>query len=211
MEVVRFPVFDGYHPGVAGQDAGNNLALQLVMESLKIMPVNKAYPLEVLMKSVRRWAHVTRYPVTFEYIMIDLTGGPRALGSLIAIDPASGRAQPPLPLPPSTQPYLLAASPDGLFVATGRRLLRINPSDGSVLASAAVGGRPRAVVEADPDREHFNFFNWHLGGYDRKKSDAGSPQWHLLSTMCASYNWAKPRSGRGSPRCSPRSVYLNRA
>ena len=33
--------------------------------------------------------------------------------------------------------------------------------------------RPRAVVEADPDREHFNYFNWHLGGYDRKKSDAG--------------------------------------
>ena len=33
--------------------------------------------------------------------------------------------------------------------------------------------RPRAVVEADPDREHFNFFNWHLGGYDRKQCDAG--------------------------------------
>jgi 23S rRNA (adenine2503-C2)-methyltransferase len=36
----------------------------------QIMPVNKAYPLETLMKSVRRWAHVTRHPVTFEYIMI---------------------------------------------------------------------------------------------------------------------------------------------
>ena len=33
--------------------------------------------------------------------------------------------------------------------------------------------RPRAVVEVDPGREHFNFFNWHFGGYDRKKSDAG--------------------------------------
>ncbi|HCU96054.1 MAG TPA: hypothetical protein DHU96_26360 [Actinobacteria bacterium] len=33
--------------------------------------------------------------------------------------------------------------------------------------------RPRAVLEADPEREHFNFFNWHLGGYDRKLSDAG--------------------------------------
>ena len=33
--------------------------------------------------------------------------------------------------------------------------------------------RPRAVVEADPDGEHFNFFNWHLGGYDRKQCDAG--------------------------------------
>ena len=36
----------------------------------QIMPVNKAYPLELLMKSVRRLAHVTKYPVTFEYIMI---------------------------------------------------------------------------------------------------------------------------------------------
>jgi acyl-CoA hydrolase len=33
--------------------------------------------------------------------------------------------------------------------------------------------RPRAVLEADPERDHFNFFNWHLGGYDRKLSDAG--------------------------------------
>ena len=33
--------------------------------------------------------------------------------------------------------------------------------------------RPRAVLEADPDREHFNFFNWHLGGYDRRHCDAG--------------------------------------
>ena len=33
--------------------------------------------------------------------------------------------------------------------------------------------RPRPVLEADPEREHFNFFNWHLGGYDRKLSDAG--------------------------------------
>ena len=36
----------------------------------QIMPVNKAYPLEVLMKSVRRLAHVTKFPVTFEYIVI---------------------------------------------------------------------------------------------------------------------------------------------
>jgi acyl-CoA hydrolase len=33
--------------------------------------------------------------------------------------------------------------------------------------------RPRAVVEVDPEREHFNFFNWHFGGYDRKQGDAG--------------------------------------
>jgi acyl-CoA hydrolase len=33
--------------------------------------------------------------------------------------------------------------------------------------------RPRAVLEADPRRETFHWFNWHFGGYDRKKSDAG--------------------------------------
>ena len=33
--------------------------------------------------------------------------------------------------------------------------------------------RPRAVLEVDPGREHFNFFNWHFSGYDRKKCDAG--------------------------------------
>ena len=29
------------------------------------------------------------------------------------------------------------------------------------------------MIEVDPEREHFNFFNWHFGGYDRKQSDAG--------------------------------------
>jgi hypothetical protein len=33
--------------------------------------------------------------------------------------------------------------------------------------------RPRAVIEADPAREHFSFYNWHLGGYDRKHGDVG--------------------------------------
>jgi len=74
-------------------------------------------------------------------------GGSRALGSLIGIDPVTGRAQPPLPLPPSTQPYLLAATADGLFVATGRRLLRIDPADGRTVASAGLGGSPRGMVE----------------------------------------------------------------
>ena len=33
--------------------------------------------------------------------------------------------------------------------------------------------RPRAVLEADPDREHFHWFNWHFTGYDRAKGDVG--------------------------------------
>jgi len=38
---------------------------------------------------------------------------------------------------------------------------------------ACLSVRPRAVLEADPRREHFHFFNWHFGGYDRKRGDAG--------------------------------------
>src|SRR4051794_39097103 len=33
--------------------------------------------------------------------------------------------------------------------------------------------RARAVVEADPEREHVSFYNWHLGGYDRRQCDVG--------------------------------------
>ena len=75
-------------------------------------------------------------------------GGPRALGSLIGIDSVTGQAQPPFALPPSSQPYQIAASPDGLFVATDRRLLRIDPVDGRVIANATAGGRPRGIVES---------------------------------------------------------------
>jgi acyl-CoA hydrolase len=33
--------------------------------------------------------------------------------------------------------------------------------------------KPRAVLEADPNGEHFFWFSWHFSGYDRKKHDAG--------------------------------------
>ncbi len=33
--------------------------------------------------------------------------------------------------------------------------------------------RPRAVLEADPEGEHFLWFSWHFSGYDRAKHDAG--------------------------------------
>jgi acyl-CoA hydrolase len=38
---------------------------------------------------------------------------------------------------------------------------------------ACLSLRPRAVLEIDPQREHFHWFNWHFGGYDRKMGDAG--------------------------------------
>jgi acyl-CoA hydrolase len=31
--------------------------------------------------------------------------------------------------------------------------------------------RPRAVLEADPEGDHFHMFSWHFSGYDRKKHD----------------------------------------
>jgi acyl-CoA hydrolase len=33
--------------------------------------------------------------------------------------------------------------------------------------------KPRAVLEADPEGEHFFWFSWHFSGYDRKKHDEG--------------------------------------
>jgi acyl-CoA hydrolase len=33
--------------------------------------------------------------------------------------------------------------------------------------------KPRAVLEVDPDGEHFFWFSWHFSGYDRRKHDAG--------------------------------------
>jgi acyl-CoA hydrolase len=33
--------------------------------------------------------------------------------------------------------------------------------------------RPRAVVEEDPEGNHFHLFSWHFSGYDRRKHDAG--------------------------------------
>jgi acyl-CoA hydrolase len=32
--------------------------------------------------------------------------------------------------------------------------------------------KPRAVLEADPEGEHFFWFSWHFSGYDRRKHDA---------------------------------------
>jgi len=33
--------------------------------------------------------------------------------------------------------------------------------------------KPRAVIEADPEGEHFHSFNWHFSGYDRAKHKQG--------------------------------------
>jgi acyl-CoA hydrolase len=38
---------------------------------------------------------------------------------------------------------------------------------------ACLSMRPRQVLECDPDGTHFQWFNWHFSGYDRKQHDAG--------------------------------------
>jgi acyl-CoA hydrolase len=42
-----------------------------------------------------------------------------------------------------------------------------------VKVRACISTRPRAMIEADPAREHFQWYSWHFGGYDRRKHDAG--------------------------------------
>jgi acyl-CoA hydrolase len=43
----------------------------------------------------------------------------------------------------------------------------------NVKIRAALTVKPRAVLEEDPEGQHFLWFNWHFSGYDRKKHDAG--------------------------------------
>ena len=38
---------------------------------------------------------------------------------------------------------------------------------------SCISTRPRAVLEADPQREHFQWYSWHFSAYDRKQHDAG--------------------------------------
>ena len=61
------------------------------------------------------------------------------------------------------------AQPDAFDEALAERAGELR----DVNIRACLSVRPRAVLEADPEREHFNFFNWHFGGYDRKQGDAG--------------------------------------
>ncbi|MDR3527145.1 MAG: acetyl-CoA hydrolase/transferase C-terminal domain-containing protein [Rhizomicrobium sp.] len=39
---------------------------------------------------------------------------------------------------------------------------------------SALAAKPRAVLEADPDGNHFHWNSWHYSAYERKKADAGS-------------------------------------
>ena len=59
--------------------------------------------------------------------------------------------------------------PDAFDTALAQRVDELE----DVKIRACLTLRPRAVLEADPGRDHFHWFNWHYTGYDRAKGDAG--------------------------------------
>ncbi len=61
------------------------------------------------------------------------------------------------------------AQPDAFDQALAERVCELR----NVSVRGCLSVRPRAVVEADPGREHFNYLNWHFSGYDRKHGDGG--------------------------------------
>jgi len=61
------------------------------------------------------------------------------------------------------------AQPDAFDAALAERVDEVH----DVGIRACLSTRPRAVLTADPRREHFQFYNWHMSGYDRKMADAG--------------------------------------
>ena len=60
--------------------------------------------------------------------------------------------------------------PDAFDVALAARIIELS----DVKVRGCLSLRPRAVVEADPERAHVSFFNWHMSGYDRKHADVGA-------------------------------------
>jgi acyl-CoA hydrolase len=61
------------------------------------------------------------------------------------------------------------AQPDAFDRALALRKTELR----DVKIRACLSTQARAVLEADPQREHFQWYSWHFGGYDRKKHDAG--------------------------------------
>jgi acyl-CoA hydrolase len=61
------------------------------------------------------------------------------------------------------------AQPEAFDRALARRAGQLQ----GVKIRSALTVRPRAVLEADPDGDHFYWFNWHFSSYDRRQHDAG--------------------------------------
>jgi hypothetical protein len=75
--------------------------------------------------------------------------GPGLVGSLVKIDSATGRrVGTPVPLPPAGRPYLLAVGSDGVWLAAGVRLWRVDPDTAQVAAAAPLPGRATALQDS---------------------------------------------------------------
>ncbi|MGA8708711.1 MAG: acetyl-CoA hydrolase/transferase C-terminal domain-containing protein [Steroidobacteraceae bacterium] len=61
------------------------------------------------------------------------------------------------------------SQPDAFDRALARRAEQLQ----QVKVRSALTVRSRAILDADPEGEHFLWFNWHFSGYDRKQHDAG--------------------------------------
>ena len=59
--------------------------------------------------------------------------------------------------------------PDAFDRALAERTAQLR----DVKVRACLTVRPRAILDADPEGQHYTWFNWHFSGYDRKKHDAG--------------------------------------
>jgi hypothetical protein len=75
--------------------------------------------------------------------------GPGLVGSLVKIDTATGRRMgTSVPLPPAGRPYLLAVGPDGVWLAAGARLWRVDPDTGELATSARLPGVATALQDS---------------------------------------------------------------
>jgi acyl-CoA hydrolase len=63
----------------------------------------------------------------------------------------------------------ITAQPDAFDAALATRAAELT----KVGIRNCLSVRPRAVLEADPEGRHFQWFSLHFSGYDRKKHDAG--------------------------------------
>jgi sugar lactone lactonase YvrE len=71
------------------------------------------------------------------------------VGSLVKVSAVSGRPEgAAVPLPPAAQPYLLTVGTDGVWLAAGRRLWKIDPSTGAPAETMRLDGSATAVLDA---------------------------------------------------------------
>ena len=71
------------------------------------------------------------------------------IGSLVKVSAVSGRPEgAAVPLPPAAQPYLLTVGTDGVWIAAGTRLWKIDPATGAAEMTTSLGGSATAVLDA---------------------------------------------------------------